>query len=234
MRRGADGNRVRVVLNGIDHRAFRRDPGMQRRIRADLGIHPDDIVVGAIGRLEPQKRFDLLIEACAALRQRWPRLRLFIAGEGSLRGELKALAQRRLPPPACQLLGHRADVVQLHHAFDFFAQSSDYEGTPNSVLEAMALETPIVATDAGGTSDILRPNLDGLVVPCGDAGVLAGALERALTQPGPTRGPRPQRAPPRRDDALVRPAHGRRRIDLHGAGGAPRAAGRAGGAEECA
>jgi glycosyltransferase involved in cell wall biosynthesis len=186
VRHGADGHRVRVVLNGIDHRAFRRDPAVERRARADLGILPDDIVIGSIGRLEPQKRFDLLIEACAALRARWPQLRLLIAGEGSLRRELKALAQQRMPSPACQLLGHRADVVQLHHAFDFYVQSSDYEGTPNSVLEAMALETPIVATDAGGTADILRPNLDGLVVPCGDAGVIASSIERALTQPGPT------------------------------------------------
>ena len=77
-------------------------------------------------------------------------------------------------------------MVRLHHAFDFYVQSSDYEGTPNSVLEAMALETPIVATDAGGTSDILRPNMDGLVVPCGDPGVIAGAIERAILQPGPT------------------------------------------------
>jgi glycosyltransferase involved in cell wall biosynthesis len=186
MRHGADGDRVRVVLNGIDHRAFRRDAAMERGIRAELGIGPDDLVVGAIGRLERQKRFDLLIEACASLRERFPRLRLVIAGEGSLRAELRALAQRLMPPPACQLLGHRADVVQLHHGFDLFVQSSDYEGTPNSVLEAMALETPIVATDAGGTSDILRPNLDGLVVPCGDAGVIASAIAAALTQPGPT------------------------------------------------
>jgi glycosyltransferase involved in cell wall biosynthesis len=185
IRKGADPGRVRVVLNGIDHRAFRRDRSSEQRVRADLGIRPGDIVIGSIGRLEPQKRFDLLIEACAALRERWPRLRLLIAGEGSLRGELKALAQRRLPGPACQLLGHRADVVHLHHAFDFYVQSSDYEGTPNSVLEAMALETPIVATDAGGTSDILRLDLDGLIVPCGDPRVLATAIERALTQPGP-------------------------------------------------
>jgi glycosyltransferase involved in cell wall biosynthesis len=185
VRHGAAADRVRVVLNGIDQRAFRRDRAVEKRIRAEMALLPDDIVVGSIGRLEPQKRFDLLIEACASLRGRFPRLRLLIAGEGSLRRELKELALRRLPPPACVLLGHRADVANLHHAFDLYVQSSDYEGTPNSVLEAMALETPIVATDAGGTSDILRPDIDGLVVPCGDAGVIAAAMERALAQPGP-------------------------------------------------
>jgi glycosyltransferase involved in cell wall biosynthesis len=186
LRHGAAGDRVRVIPNGIDHRVFARHPETERKVRAELGILPDDIVIGAIGRLEPQKRFDLLIEACATLRKAWPHVRLFIAGEGSLKHELAALAMRRLPGSACQLLGHRTDIVQLHHAFDTFVQSSDYEGTPNSVLEAMALETPIVATDAGGTSDILRADVDGLIVPCGDAGVLARAIERTLLEVKPT------------------------------------------------
>jgi L-malate glycosyltransferase len=103
-----------------------------------------------------------------------------IAGAGSQLEELRALAARRLPGRACQLLGHRTDVTTLHHAFDLYVQSSDYEGTPNSVLEAMALETPLVATAAGGTSEIAEDGVHGLVVPCGNAGVIAGAIERAL------------------------------------------------------
>jgi glycosyltransferase involved in cell wall biosynthesis len=174
--------RVRVVLNGIDHRAFRRDRRLETNARAALGIAPGDIVVGAIGRLEPQKRFDVLIEACASLRERFPALRLFIAGAGSQHEALRALAARRLPGNACELLGHRADVTTLHHAFDLYAQSSDYEGTPNSVLEAMALETPLVATAAGGTAEIAEHDVHGLVTPCGSASALAGAIERALLE----------------------------------------------------
>jgi glycosyltransferase involved in cell wall biosynthesis len=174
--------RVRVVLNGIDHRAFRRDRRLEAGARASLGILPADIVVGAIGRLEPQKRFDVLIEACAALKQRVPALRLFIAGAGSEEAELRALAARRMPGGACELLGHRADVTTLHHAFNLYAQSSDYEGTPNAVLEAMALETPLVATAAGGTAEIAEHERHGLVVPCGSVSALAGALERALIE----------------------------------------------------
>jgi L-malate glycosyltransferase len=79
------------------------------------------------------------------------------------------------------LLGHRADVVRLHHAFDVFVQSSDSEGTPNAVLEAMALETPVVATDAGGTRDIVAHDVHGLIVACGDAAALARAIERTMT-----------------------------------------------------
>ena len=71
--------------------------------------------------------------------------------------------------PACRFLGQRDDVGDLHHAFNLFVQSSDYEGTPNAVLESMALETPVVATAAGGTAEVLRDGVDGLIVPTGDA-----------------------------------------------------------------
>ena len=187
IRHGVAPDRVRVVLNGIDHRAFRRDPALEPRMRAELGIFSDEFVVGSIGRLEPQKRFDLLIEACAAARQRKPRVRLLIAGDGSLREELTTLAANLLPEHACQLLGYRSDVVALHHAFDVYAQSSDYEGTPNSVLEAMALETPIVATAAGGTAEIVAADREGIVIPCGDTRALARGIEDTLTDVGAAR-----------------------------------------------
>ena len=177
---GAAPDRVRVVLNGIDHRLFRRQPSRRPAIRAELGVPPDQIIVGAIGRLEPQKRFDLLIEACARLRQHWPALRLVIAGDGSLRGELQALAAKLMPDGHCRFLGHRIDVERLHHAFDVFVQSSDYEGTPNAVLEAMAFETPVVATAAGGTAELIEHDVHGLVVSCGDANALCDAIEHTL------------------------------------------------------
>jgi glycosyltransferase involved in cell wall biosynthesis len=181
IRAGALPHRVRVVLNGIDHREFRRDRSREAEVRRELGAGTSDIIVGAAGRLEPQKRFDLLIEACALLRRRWPTLRLAIAGDGNLRKPLQELAVKLLPPEACQFLGQRHDVARLHHGFDVFAQSSDYEGTPNSVLEAMALETPIVATTAGGTAEIARDRIDALLVPAGDAVALARAIEETLS-----------------------------------------------------
>src|SRR4051812_31642772 len=178
--------RVRVVLNGIDPVAFRRDRRADAEARLALGVSPDQIVVGAIGRLEPQKRFDLLIRACAGLRERWPALRLLIAGDGSQRAALESLAATLMPGGACRLLGHRPDVSALHHGFNVFAQSSDYEGTPNAVLEAMALENPLVATSAGGTSEIVEDGVHGLIVPCGDVAGLAAAIERTLREPDET------------------------------------------------
>jgi glycosyltransferase involved in cell wall biosynthesis len=176
----ARADRVETVLNGIDYRAFRRDRTIESAARRELDLSSADVVIGSVGRLEPQKRFDLLIDACAALQRRWPRLRLVIAGDGGERARLEALAGKRLVAGTWQFCGHRSDVARLHHALDVFVQSSDYEGTSNAVLEAMALETPIVATAAGGTAEMIENGVHGLVVGCGDSMQLATAIAQTL------------------------------------------------------
>jgi glycosyltransferase involved in cell wall biosynthesis len=130
--------------------------------------------------LEPQKDFPLLIRAFARLAGDIPDARLVIAGDGSLRGSLQAQIEQAGLQQRCRLLGHVSDVPLLHHAFNLFVQSSFYEGTPNAVLEAMALESPIVATDAGGTAEIARHGIDALIVPFRDEPALTAALLDAV------------------------------------------------------
>lgn len=180
VRRGVPRERVRLILNGIDHRAARRDPRRVAGARAQLGLRRTDLVIGSVGRLEHQKRFDLLIRTCAELHKTWPHLRLVIAGEGSQRAALTALASELLPGGTWQFAGHVDDIGVVHHALDIFVQSSDYEGTPNAVLEAMAFESPIVATTAGGTAELLDDGVHALTVPCGDLESLHAAVDAAL------------------------------------------------------
>jgi glycosyltransferase involved in cell wall biosynthesis len=180
VRCGASADRVDVVLNGIDHLKFRRDPSRQPLMRRSLGIGDHEFVIGAVGRLEPQKRFDLLLDAVARLRTIRPNIRLLIAGEGSARPALEAAIRRLELEDACRLLGHCPDVPAVHLAFDLFVQSSDYEGTPNAVLEAMALETPLVATSAGGTSELVEHDIHGLIVQSGSLDALVDGLSRAM------------------------------------------------------
>jgi glycosyltransferase involved in cell wall biosynthesis len=187
IRHGAAPDRVQTILNGIDAVAFRRDRAKEAEARAAFGLAADAVVIGSVGRLEPQKRFDLLIEAFAACRPSHPRLVLVIAGEGSERARLSAVIQRLGLESSCRLLGHCTDVGLVHHACDYFVQSSDYEGTPNSVLEAMAFETPVVATVAGGTAELVRDGIDGLLTPIGDVPALTRAIERALGEQAETR-----------------------------------------------
>lgn len=185
VRAGSRPERVTTVLNGIDHRAFYRDPSRVAEARARFGVKPGEFVIGAVGRTEPQKRFDLLIEAFERLRPHRPDLRLLIAGDGTSRTELEAIAAR--VGPSVTMLGHVADVAAVHHAFDLFVQSSKYEGTPNAVLEAMAFESPLVATDVGGTAELVTDGVHGLIVPPLDVDALTDAMSRALADPAAAR-----------------------------------------------
>jgi glycosyltransferase involved in cell wall biosynthesis len=186
IRHGARPERVVTILNGIDHHRFRRDQTLGRSIRTEVGIRDNDVVIGSVGRLEPQKRFDLLIQAFAEARRRRPELKLLIAGDGSLRHVLADLAASLGLADSCRLLGERTDIIALHGAFDMFVQSSDYEGTPNAVLEAMALETPVIATDVGGTAELVRSHVDGLIVPPDSVPAWIEAIDAVLSNPDAT------------------------------------------------
>ncbi len=183
IRSGARPERIRTVLNAIDETVFRREPQRRGLVRASLGFTNEHLVVGAVGSLLPVKRFDLLIAAVATLVRSRPAIRLVIAGTGGLLEDLQDQARRTLPAGVCSFLGQRLDVADLHNAFDVFVQSSDSEGTPNAVLEAMALETPIVATAVGGTDELVADGVHGLLVPPRNTQALAAAIERTFADP---------------------------------------------------
>lgn len=177
VRHGARRDRVSVILNAIDPMAFKRLPARQGEVRRGLGYESAHFVIGAVGRLERQKRFDLLLSAAAPLLTANPEWRLLVVGGGSLRSELQTLIDEFGIASQARLLGHYQDINELHHAFDVFVQSSEYEGTPNAVLEAMALETPLVATDVGGTRELADDGVHALIVPNHDAGALTRAIQ---------------------------------------------------------
>jgi glycosyltransferase involved in cell wall biosynthesis len=183
VRSGADPARVTVILNAIDPALFRHDPAKRPVVRQSLGLADSDVVIGAVGRVERQKRFDLLLEAIAPLAATRPNLRVAIVGDGSLLPEIRALAATLGLANRCLFLGHRQDIADLHHAFDLFVQSSEYEGTPNAVLEAMAMETPLVATDVGGTGELAHAGIHGILIPSRDVGALRNAVSEALDDP---------------------------------------------------
>jgi glycosyltransferase involved in cell wall biosynthesis len=179
---GARPDRVRRITNGIDEHVFRRAPLAGHETRTRLGIDAATRVVGAVGRLEREKRFDLLLRAVA--RMAGPSdLAVVIAGEGSCRPHLETLAASLGIQSRVHLVGHWEDVRQLYPAFDVSVQASDTEGIPNAVLEAMAMEAPVVATRVGGTPELITDGVHGLLVPPGDVDALAAAIERTLADP---------------------------------------------------
>jgi glycosyltransferase involved in cell wall biosynthesis len=183
VRSGARAERISVIPNGIDHEQFRRDDALVAPARERLGILPGTVAVGAVGRLEPEKNYPLLIRAFAKAAAVVPSLYLFIAGDGSLKGQLQAQIDESRLSARCRLLGQVADVVELHHALDLFVMCSDNEGSPNAVLEAMAMGTPAIATSVGGIPDLIAAGATGLVVARRDLKALAGAITRLAGDP---------------------------------------------------
>jgi len=171
---------VRLVLNGIDASAFRRDRTKQAAARASLVLGRDRFVIGTVGRLTEAKRYDLLIDAIAEVRRTHMHLDLLIAGDGPLREPLQKQIHQLGLENCCRLLGQRSDVINLHHAFDLFVQSSATEGTPNAVLEAMALGVPVAARPVAGVEDYFRPGVNGIAVRSSRARDVAAAVVEAL------------------------------------------------------
>ena len=183
---GVRRDRILVLRNGIEHHVYERSAEGRIEARAAFDLDENAVAIGAVGRLEQEKRYDLLIEAFARVAQHRPGAQLLIAGEGSLRAALEAQAAQQCPG-RCRLIGHCRDVVAFHHALDMFVQTSNNEGSPNAVLEAMAMETAVVATDVGGTSDLITGEVHGLLVERGDVAGIAAAIERTIADAAATR-----------------------------------------------
>ena len=178
--KGVPGNAVEVILNGIDPDLFKRDKSKCAAARETLRLPPEKTIIGSVGRLEPQKNYDLLLEVFAELNKNNKNIFLLIAGDGSLKTHLESRTNQLNIEGSCRLPGHQSDISLIHHALDIYVQSSDYEGTANSVLEAMALETPLIATDVGGTSELIRDKIDGVIIPPRDRNALINAIKHFL------------------------------------------------------
>ncbi|MCS0590986.1 TIGR03088 family PEP-CTERM/XrtA system glycosyltransferase [Massilia norwichensis] len=174
-----------LLANGIDAERFRPLAGDETG--PDFGFGPDCRVIGTVGRVTEVKDHATLIDAFALLRARLPEqaanLRLAIVGEGSLlpalREKVRALGLEGL----VWLPGARYDVPDILRGFDIYAISSIAEGTPGSVLEAMASGLPVVGTRVGGVPEVIADGVTGQLVPPRDADAMADALARYVRAP---------------------------------------------------
>lgn len=160
--------RIRVIPNGVDYKRF--EPRRHER--------GEEVVFCSIGRLTLQKRMDLIIRAIGKLRDRGANCRLNIVGQGPLKEELQALIDELQLAGAVELCGVFEDVREILNASDVFVLSSDWEGMPNVVLEAMASGLPVVATAVDGSTELVATDQTGLLVPAGDIDALATSMQR--------------------------------------------------------
>jgi glycosyltransferase involved in cell wall biosynthesis len=179
---GVPRERCLLLENGIDTEEYRRrqDPAAAK---AALGYPAGPLLVGAAGRLAPEKAFDILIRSIASLATGGLDVRLVILGEGDDRPRLESLVNELGLADRVHLPGWQSDVRTYFEAMDVFALSSLREGLPNVLLEAMALEVPSVATRIAGIPRLIEDGVNGLLVEPGDQGGLTRALEQLLTDP---------------------------------------------------
>jgi glycosyltransferase involved in cell wall biosynthesis len=176
---GVPGSRCELIENAVDTHQFTRRTSREEAKRR-IGLRPDQLVVGAIGRLSAEKGFDILIEATGRLIRGGIDVALIIAGEGDEEQRLEELAAASGLRGRVHLLGFRQDTAVLFEAMDIFALSSLREGLPNVLLEAMAMGVPVVATRIAGVPGLIRHGSNGLLVEPGSPEALAGALTALL------------------------------------------------------
>ncbi len=183
----APADRVALIHNGIRFPDRGIDPAERIAGREALGIGPQEEAVIAVGILRPVKAFHVLLEAFSIHSTVPTSARLFIVGDGPLRAELEADAQKVGLGDRARFLGIRRDVETLLPLFDLYAMSSVSEGLSISILEAMAAGLPVVATRVGGNPEIVADGTTGLLVPPGDPRALADAIGYMLCSPARAR-----------------------------------------------
>ncbi len=178
-------DRLALIENGIQIPSP-RDPATISRLRETIAPGARH-VVGTVARFTPQKGpFDFVRMAAALVRSN-PDVHIVWCGDGELRDQVEGLSRELGVDHRLHLLGYRTDVFDVISAMDVFVLTSHWEGLPYTVLDAMALEKPVVATAAVGTRDIVQDGMTGLLTAVGDPGAAAQALQQLLSSPGRAR-----------------------------------------------
>jgi glycosyltransferase involved in cell wall biosynthesis len=186
-RSGAPGERVHVIRNAVSLERFGSPQPRYRQELQALFPTPRRQIIGAAGRLSPEKGFDTLIEAAARVVKEQPQTGVVIFGEGPLRAILTERIVERGLQPNVVLAGFHTNLEQYLPHFDLVALSSYTEGLPVIVLEAYAACVPVVATAVGGVPEVVEDGVSGALVPPGDAGALACGLLALLCDDGQRR-----------------------------------------------
>ena len=179
-RAGVPAERISVIHNAIAPERFSEpDPAARDELEA-LFPEPPRFIVGAAGRLSPEKGYDVLIDAATHVVEHSPDVGFVLFGDGDLRETLADRIDSLGLGNRFILAGFRSDLDHFMPHFDLFVQSSHTEGLPNVLLEAAAVGVPVVATDVGGTAEVVADGRTGALVPPADAMALADCVHRLL------------------------------------------------------
>lgn len=181
-------HRVEVIEHGVDIDVVRALAPQRNEVRAELGIDEDEVVIGTVANFRAEKAYDVWLDAAAsalraAAQADGPRLRFVSVGQGPLEATMRARLQRLDLGDRVQLLGYRDDATRVMTAFDIFTLASRHEGLPVSLMDALVLGLPVVATRVGGIPEAVTHGVEGRLVPPGDPFALARAYVDLAADP---------------------------------------------------
>lgn len=156
-----DFDNFKPIINGVDSNKFNKDDTLRDKLRQELKLQDNDILIGSVGRLVKGKNYKSLIKAFSLISNSNNKLHLILAGDGP---EMESLYRQVIElqlQDRVHLLGRRGDIPRVMNAMDIFVLPSFKEGLSNTLLEAMSCGTPVVACHVGGNSEIVIPNVTG-------------------------------------------------------------------------
>lgn len=165
-------DRASVIPNGVDTESFGRDNLASRK--------KGPLILGCVARLSEEKRHKDLLRAFGQLWTKGRDVRLYLVGDGPLRENLQGLARELGIQQGVEFMGMRNDIPNLLSRFDIFSLSSSFEGLPLTIIEAMAGHLPVIATRVGSIHELVEDGVNGFLVPPGDPGELASAIEKLV------------------------------------------------------
>lgn len=172
--------RCRVISNGIPTDRYARPQISRKEWRAREGFRENDVLFVCVARFSPQKNHALLLKAFRQGPASDPNAHLVLVGEGVLREQLEEQVKKLGLSRQVHFLGLRTDIPEVLGAMDVFVLSSDFEGNPLSVMEAMASGLPILSTAVGGVPDLIENGKEGLLVQPGEVQGLSNSMSALL------------------------------------------------------
>jgi glycosyltransferase involved in cell wall biosynthesis len=176
--------KVVSIPTGVDLEEFDPDRVVPTRLREELDVDPHIPLVGMIAVLRSWKGHLVFLQALRRLRETRPDVQGVLVGEGPFRSVIQDAIRAHGVDTCVRVLGHREDVAGILGALDVVVSASTAaEGIPQALLQALAMRRPVVASDVGGVSEIIRPGETGWLVPTGDPGALADAILEVFSHP---------------------------------------------------
>lgn len=179
---GCPADRVCVIPNGVDVERFspkKPDP----TIRAELGLPPQGPIVGIVAALRPEKAHERFLEVAALVRESIPETSFLVVGDGDRRAELEEMAVKLGLGKSVRFAGTRSDIPRMLATLDIFLLTSKMEANPVSIMEAMAMERPVVAFDVGSVHQTVLDRKTGILVPPGDIPQMAAEVINLINHP---------------------------------------------------